>query len=86
LRFAYTTRGDGQFALDTMHLWNLHIGRAVAVGSRRLELAFDVFNIVNGGADQAWQPSAHQQFSPFYGQGAMRQFPRAAALTARFAF
>jgi hypothetical protein len=86
VRFAYPTRAEGQYRLRAMHLWNTRVGRNVALGGRRLEVAVDVLNVGNGAADQAIQPGGNQQFSPFYGIGAVRQFPRSVQLSARLAF
>jgi hypothetical protein len=86
IRFAYPTRGEGQFRLGAMHLLNARVAFGVPVGRRRFDFAINVFNVANAGADQALQPGAHQVFSPFFGQGSIRQFPRAGKVSMRFAF
>jgi hypothetical protein len=86
LRFAYPTRADRQFTLGAFHLLNLRVGRGFSVGAQRLELAVDLLNVTNHGADQSFQDGANQLESPTFGKGANRQFPRSAALSARFVF
>ena len=86
LRFAYPTRAAGQFALDVLHLLNLRVGRRFSVGGQRLEVALDLLNATNHGADQAFQDGANQLESPTFGKGANRQFPRSAAVSARLVF
>jgi hypothetical protein len=86
VRFAYPTRGQGQFTLPGLHLWNVRIARTFTLEKLRFDAALDVFNVANHDADQAFQPGANQQFSPFFGKGSTRQFPRAVQLSARLAF
>ena len=86
VRFAYPTRADGQFRLDALHLWNLRVGRSWAIGASRLALSLDVLNVINHDADQTFQAGGNQLFSPFFGQGSNRQFPRAFQASARFTF
>jgi hypothetical protein len=86
IRFAYATRAEGQLRLDPVHTWNIRAGRRFSFGSRRLDLAVDVFNVTDNGADQTFQFGGNQQYSPFFGQGANRQFPRAAQALVRFSF
>jgi hypothetical protein len=57
--------------------WNGRVGRTFAMPRGRLEGAVDVFNITNHAADQSVQNGTNQLFSPFYGTGVTRQFPRA---------
>jgi hypothetical protein len=86
IRFAYATRGDNQLRLPALQMLNLRVGRISRAGSGRIDVAVDVLNVTNADADQAFQPGAHQQFSPFFGEGAIRQFPRTIALSARIDF
>jgi hypothetical protein len=86
LRFAYPARAEGQFTLGALHQLNLRIGRGFSFGAQRLELAVDLLNVTNHGADQGFQDGAHQLQSPTFGRGANRQFPRSAAVSVRFAF
>jgi hypothetical protein len=56
------------------------------LGKQRIEVALDVLNVINAGADQVFSPGANQQFSPVFGLGSMRQLPRAAELSFRVLF
>ena len=86
IRFAYPTRDEGQFSLPGMHTLNLRVGKDIRVDGRRLETALDLFSVTNGDAFSLLQVGASQTFSPFYGQGQLRQAPRAAQLSVRFVF
>jgi hypothetical protein len=86
VRFACARREDGQFRLKAMQMWNVRVGRTFAMARGRLEGAVDVFNITNHAADQSVQNGTNQLFSPFYGDGVTRQFPRALQLSARYLF
>jgi hypothetical protein len=86
IRFANPTRDDGQFALPGMHILNLRFGKDVRLAGRRLETAVDLFNLTNHDAFSVLEVGANQTFSPLYGQGRLRQAPRAAQLSARFVF
>jgi hypothetical protein len=86
VRFAYSTRGEGQYRLGALHLWNARAGRTFSIGAQRLGAAVDVLNVVNAAADQAIQPGGNQQFSPFFRVGGLRQFPRAVQVSARLEF
>ena len=86
VRFAYPTRGDGQFSLRALQIWSLRIGRTFSMRGGRLETAADIFNVTNHDADQAVQIGGNQQYNPFFGTGMTRQFPRALQLSARFLF
>jgi hypothetical protein len=86
IRFAYDTRENGQFRLKAVHVWNVRVGRTFRLPRGRLEGAADLFNVTNHDADQTVQAGTNQLFSPFYGTGANRQFPRALQLSARYLF
>jgi len=87
LRFAYATRGDGQLKLAPLHIWNLRVGRDFNLGTHRsLELALDLFNVINADADQSFIAGGNQTASPNYGKGQTRQLPRSARLSARLGF
>jgi hypothetical protein len=86
IRFAHDTRAEGQFQLKAMQALNVRIGRTVAMARGRLEMAADLFNVTNRDADQSVQNGTNQLYSPFYGVGVTRQFPRALQLSARFVF
>jgi hypothetical protein len=86
IRFANATRGSGQLRLPSLHIFNVRVGHRLSFGKRPIEVAVDVLNVINAGADQAFGPGANQQFSPVFGLGAMRQVPRAAELSFRVLF
>lgn len=86
VRFAYPTRDDGQFQLPALHRWNVRIGRDFRFGDRRLEPAIEVFNLTNHDAFHLVEQGGAQMFSPLFGQGRVRQTPRAAMLSVRFVF
>jgi hypothetical protein len=86
IRFANATRGDGQLRLPSLHIWNVRVGHRLSSARRPIEIALDVLNVINAGADQAFSPGANQQFSPVFGLGSTRQFPRAAELSFRVLF
>lgn len=87
IRFAYANRGEGQLKLPALQILNLRVGRqfslARAIG---LELALDVFNVLNGDADQAFQSGANQLFSANYAGASSRQSPRSFRIYTRLAF
>ena len=86
VRFANATRGSGQLRLPPVHVWNVRVGHRVALGQRQVDVALDVLNVINAGADQVFSPGANQQFSPVFGLGSLRQLPRAAQLSVRMLF
>jgi hypothetical protein len=87
-RLAFPTRGDGQFARPGVHVWNARIGRSTRIvrARARLDVALDVFNLLNLGRDQLVRSGANQTYDPNFGRGMGRQLPRSAAVSARFAF
>jgi len=86
LRFAFPTRADGQLTLTGMHLWNIRVSRTFRRQRHEIETAADLYNVMNTGADQTFQPGANQRFSPFFAQGAARQFPRAVQVSCHVRF
>src|SRR5207247_8468581 len=94
LRFAYSTRGEGQIEAPTMIGWNVRVGRDVAFGARRLTFALDVDNVTNNPADQQFQTGGNQLYNAikyavapdgsFRGQS--RQPPRSAEISVPFLF
>ena len=87
IRFAYATRGDGQAQTRPLHIWNLRLGREVRISRNRVELAVDIFNVTNEGADQSFVlTGANQQFSSNYLATTLRQLPRSARISVRFVF
>jgi hypothetical protein len=87
LRFAFPTRGEGQFTLDGVHELNLRIGRDFRIGKSKIDVAVDGFNVTNEGANTLPILGAtNVSFSPLYRQGAMPQPPRSAQLSVGVAF
>jgi hypothetical protein len=86
IRFANATRDSGQLRLPPLHIWNARVGHRLSLGRRPIEVALDVLNVINAGADQAFSAGANQEFSPVFGLGSMRQLPRAAELSVRVLF
>jgi hypothetical protein len=86
-RFAFPTRGEGQFKLPGLHVINLRVGREFQFAQdRRLQLDFDVFNVGNLGRYQGFLGGANQLFNVNYGKGGAVQQPVSAQLSARFSF
>ena len=86
IRFAFPTRGEGQLKSAPINVWNVRLGRNFQFGTRRLETAVDIFNVINAGEFQAWNAGSNQLYSSNYNIGQQRQQPRAAQLWLRFAF
>jgi hypothetical protein len=86
IRFAYSTRDEGQFTLPGLRIWNVRVGKDVRFGDRRLEPGLEIFNVTNGDAFYLIEQGGSQQFSPLFGQGRQRQFPRAAQISVRVVF
>jgi hypothetical protein len=87
IRLAYATRGDGQLKLPALNIWNLRVGRNFRLPKQPdLELAFDVFNVLNADADQSFQSGGNQVFSTNYGKTSGRQQPQSFRLSARLTF
>ncbi|HYN07302.1 MAG TPA: TonB-dependent receptor [Vicinamibacterales bacterium] len=86
-RFAFETRGDGQFKLPALHVVNLRIGREFRlVRNRRLQLDLDFFNVGNLGRFQGFLGGANQLFNVNYGRGGSVQQPVSAQLGVRYSF
>jgi hypothetical protein len=87
LRFAHPTRSDGQFQLPTAHYLNLRVGRRFSLGRGMFfEVDLDIFNILNTGANQAFEIDAHALYSQTYGKGTNVQPPRTFQLGLQFTF
>ena len=86
IRFAYSTRDEGQFTLPSLHILNLRFRRDFQIGNGRFEPALEFFNVTNRGAFHLIEQGGAQTFSPLFGQGRQRQAPRAAQISARFTF
>lgn len=86
VRFAYATRGDGQFKLEPLQNLNLRLGYNLKVAGQKIETALDVFNVLNKGTYEQFLDGANQQYSPNYGLGRARQIPRVFQASFRYAF
>jgi hypothetical protein len=76
IRFAYPTRGDGQWAPKGMYSVNLQVSREFAIGRNKLVVSLAGFNLTNYDAPLQLASGANQQFSTFYQQGTIVQQPR----------
>jgi len=87
-RYVYRTRGEGQFQAPAIHTVGLKIGKRVNLGgSREVEVAGNIFNLLNGGDyTQFTYSSAYQTWSPNFLQMRNRQPARAFQLTTVFRF
>ena len=93
IRFAGTNRGDGQLEADALSMLNLRFGKDLMIGKHKLELAFDIFNAMNGDTFQQFKSGGNQTYSANYGrnadgtmQGQSRQFARSGQFSVRYAF
>jgi hypothetical protein len=86
LRFANATRSDGQLTTPALHVWNIRAGRRISYRRVAFDLALDLFNVVNSGADQQFQLGANQTYNPLYGTTTYRQLPRSAQAVIRASF
>ena len=86
IRFAFPTRGEGQFRTPDLHSLNLRVGRRFRMQRLTLDSSLDVFNLTNNGADLGFLFGANQTYNPLYGQTTDRQAPRSAQIVLRAAF
>jgi hypothetical protein len=93
LRYAGATRGDGQLEADALQVLNLRFGKNLRFGAQKLELAFDIFNSLNGDTFQQFKSGGNQTYSANYGRaadgtmvGQSRQFARAGQFSVRYVF
>ncbi len=87
LRFAFPTRSEGQFQLPAAHYLNMRVGRRFSLPRDMFfEVDLDIFNILNTGANQAFETDAHALFSRTYGKGTNVQPPRTFQLGLQFVF
>lgn len=87
IRFAYRTRGDGQLQLNPLQNLNVRVGYTIPLPAKRqIQFALDIFNLTNQGAYEQWESGANQLYSPNYGVGRARQFPRVFQASVRFEF
>jgi hypothetical protein len=85
-RYAYGTRGEGQFQTPTLHRLNIRIGRDFVIGRQRLETAIDIFNVTNHDADQQVNFGGNQLQASNYRTFFNRQYARSAQFVVRFVF
>jgi hypothetical protein len=92
IRFAYANRGAGQIKAPYLNVVNLRVGRIFNLGTRKLDVSFDVFNLFNADTDQQFFDGGNQLYSSNYaikgGEffGVNRQAPRQGQATMRFTF
>jgi hypothetical protein len=92
IRFAGKDRGDQQVKAPYLNVLNLRLGRNFRFGSRRLETAIDIFNVMNADTDQQFFDGGNQLYSSNYAIqngtffGVNRQPPRQGQVTLRFSF
>lgn len=85
-RFAFPTRGEGQFRAPDLHLLNVRVGRGLQIAGNRLEIALDIFNVTNHDADQQVDFGANRLFNANFGRFFNRQYARNAQVYVRYAF
>jgi hypothetical protein len=85
-RFAFSTRGEGQFKLDGVHVVNLRVARRFPFGRYGITTALDVFNVGNLGGFQFLSTTGNQQASSTYQTGMSRQLPRSIQVSAGIQF
>jgi len=81
IRFAYPTRGEGQPRAPDVHIVGIKLGRRISLGGdRNVELAFDVFNLLNAGHYTEFsRQGANRKYNPqTFGTYTNPQTPRAA--------
>ncbi len=87
-RYIYKDRGTGQLQAPAIHTVGLKIGRIIRLGGpREIEIAGNVFNLLNGGDfTQFSYNSAYQTWSSLFLEMRNRQQARAFQLTSVFRF
>jgi hypothetical protein len=86
IRFAFPTRGEGQFRAPDLHTVNARVGRRFTARRVTIDASLDVFNLTNNGADYGFLFGANQTYNPLFGRTTDRQTPRSAQITVRAAF
>ncbi len=88
MRFVYPTRGEGQVQAPAIKTFGLKLGKSVKLGgSREVELAGNLFNLLNDGNYSQYNYSgANEQFNPNYLQMRNQQPARGFQATAVFRF
>ena len=93
IRFAYADRGEGQLKTPNLVVWNAKLQKDFPFGKGyKLQFSLDLFNVLNGKADQQFKDGGNQLYSANYGmkdgvwQGTNRQAPRIGQMSVRFQF
>jgi hypothetical protein len=82
IRFANSTRGDGQIRNDTMKALQLKVGRRFRLGRQEIETSLNIFNVLNSAYFQQYASGANRQYAPAdYLRKFNRQPPRAFQIT-----
>ena len=85
-RFAYANRGDGQIWCPWLLQWDVLGGREFPITERQaIQVDFDLYNILNGGAAQQFVNGNNVSSSTF---GSLQniQLPRSAQFSVRYSF
>jgi hypothetical protein len=86
-RYVYATRGEGQLRAPAITTVGLKVGRIIRFAGREIEVAGNIFNLLNAGDfTQFTYNSAYQSWSPNFLQMRNRQPARAFQLTTVFRF
>ncbi len=81
IRFKYETRGEGQIRNKSVGAVQLKLGRRFTLGSHGLEVALNIFNLLNAGNFQQYASGANQEYSTNYLRKFNRQPTRGFQLT-----
>ncbi len=73
IRFKYATRGEGQVRNESVGAVQFKLGRRFVLGRNELEVAVNVFNVLNAGNFQQYAAGANQEYST---ANFMRKFNR----------
>ncbi|HUX07413.1 MAG TPA: TonB-dependent receptor [Acidobacteriota bacterium] len=86
-RFAYGDRSEGQGRAPAFSYVNLRVAKEFTLFDRyRFEIAANVFNLFNRGADMYWYYGANQDWNTNFGKTYGAQSPRAGQINLRFIF
>jgi len=86
-RYVYRTRGEGQVQAPAIFTAGLKVGKVFRFNRFQIEIAGNVFNLLNGGDfTQFTYNSAYQSWSPNFLSMRNRQLARAFQLTTIFRF
>jgi hypothetical protein len=88
IRFAYATRGDGQFATPWLSTLNVQVSRPFQFRRLTVQPAIETLNLLNGDGDQdlVFGSAANQINTPNFGTAGNRQPPRVVQASVRVAF